>query len=482
MERTGFALLLAAVALAACGASADLRSATATSSIGPASPSTSEPATTPVATAALPTSSTTFPACSDVPDIEAPPEWYDDKPVYVGNEQPTSAVRAWARDRPGYQEIWIDRDHLGWIAVAFTGDVAARQTELETEFPDVGVVAVDVPTGVGELNALQRRVHRLLIEAGVSFGGLWTSPTQWVVGLAVNAADERLQSALAPVAGERICLDDTGVPVPVGPQPPAGDGWRLLDEGLVGEVYRTGIATNDDQYAVLWQGAGLTTARPPVDFATEVVVWFGAVYGSSCPIRLDDVVVDTGHDPALVHPVTVVPGGTGACTADANPHAYVVGIDRDRLPSGPFAIQLGPDDPPPGAPEERTLVDADLSVPGAVASAEDIGPDEGLIEASQQVQPEESGGFIEPGFAHPFRMDTRCGIGVLGELNGVWWATGTATVPVPPEWIELVDPGAETIVVDVLVAPGPVPTVTATGGGHSVTYEPVPLDAVPHCD
>ncbi len=251
--------------------------------------------------------------------------------------------------------------------------------------------------------------------------------------------------------------------------------------GWSARSYRTGIATTDEQYAALWQRAGLTTPPPQVDFTREVVVWFGAVYGSSCPIRLDDVAVVTNREPALVHAVAVIPGYTGACAADDNPHAYVVAVDRDRLPAGPFAIQLGPDDPPEGAPEERTLVDADLSVPGAVAGAEDIGPDDELIEASQQVDPEESGGFIEPGFPHAFRMDTRCGIGVLGQLNGVWWATGTTSVPVPAEWVDLVDPDSEMIVVEVLMTPGPDPTVSATAGGHSVAYDPVPADAVPHC-
>ena len=113
-------------------------------------------------------------------------------------------------------------------------------------------------------------------------------------------------------------------------------------------------------------------------------MWFGAVYGSSCPIRLDDVAVDTDREPALVHAVTVVPGGTGACTADANPHAYVVAIDRTGSRPGRSPSSSAPTTRPPGRPEERTLVDADLTVPGAVADADDIGPDDELIEASQQ--------------------------------------------------------------------------------------------------
>jgi hypothetical protein len=39
-----------------------------------------------------------------------------------------------------------------------------------------------------------------------------------------------------------------------------------------------------------------------------------------------------------------------ACTDDANPTAYVVALQRDRLPAGPFVVQLGPQDPPGGAP------------------------------------------------------------------------------------------------------------------------------------
>ena len=177
-----------------------------------------------------------------------------------------------------------------------------------------------------------------------------------------------------------------------------------------------------------------------------------------------------------------MPGGTGACTADANPHAYVVAIARDRLPAGPFAIQLGAADPPAGVPEERTLVAADLTGPGAVATADQVGPDPALIEASGQPQPVESGGTIEPGFPSPYRMYVYCGIAVLGELNDVWWMTGTNGVPVPPEWADLVDPNAHTVDVDVLVTPGPEPTVTATANGHSVVYEPVAAEAVPSCD
>jgi hypothetical protein len=489
MARRWIVVTLGLVAFAACGGAEDPASAPASSTVKPTQvpPATSiDPVETSVVPAmtAGPTAPepSTFPGCDAVPAVEAPAEWYRDEPVYVGNEQPVDEVRAWARARSGYEDIWLDRDHFGWITVAFSENATVRQAELEVEFPDVGVVAVEVPTTSAELTALQERAHQLLVAAGVEFAGSATYADRWVVGLDVNVADERVAAALAPVASERICLSDAGVPVPEGPQPDEGEGWRLLGDELVGETYRTGIATTDEQYTELWRHVGMKAQRPTVDFETEVVVWFGAVYGSSCPIRLDDIAVDTDRDPAVIHAVTVVPGGTGVCTADANPRAYVVAIERDRVPAVPFAIQLGADDPPVGAPEERTLVDADLSAPGAIATDEQIGPDRTLIEVSQQPQPVETGGIIEPGFPSPYRVDARCGIAVLGQLNGIWWINGTDSVPVPPEWANLIDPNTQTIVVEVLATPGPDPTLTATANGHSVTYDPVAPDTVPACN
>ncbi len=118
----------------------------------------------------------------------------------------------------------------------------------------------------------------------------------------------------------------------------------------------------------------MTGERPDVDFDAEIVVWFGAVYGSGCENqRQDDVVID--REQALVHAEIVLVDPPGGCNDDANPRAYVVAVDRELLPAGPFAVQLGSDDPPGGAPEERTLVDVDLSVPGSVAAADEVGLD-----------------------------------------------------------------------------------------------------------
>ena len=133
------------------------------------------------------------------------------------------------------------------------------------------------------------------------------------------------------------------------------------------ESIRTGVATTAEQYEDLWAAAGLAGQGPAVDFETEIVVWFGAVYGSSCPIRLDDVAVDP--DRRLVFGGFVKPGNPTACTDDANPEAYVVALARHRLPEAPFAVQLDAEDPPSGAPEERTTV-LDMSYQGLKAETQ----------------------------------------------------------------------------------------------------------------
>ncbi|HUX71358.1 MAG TPA: hypothetical protein VMV41_12650 [Cellulomonadaceae bacterium] len=159
-----------------------------------------------------------------------------------------------------------------------------------------------------------------------------------------------------------------GPRVPAGDQPTVGVGWRLLGQAEgAGAVYRTGVATTDGQLAALWRQSGLGREAPAVDWRAEIAVWFGAVYSSGCPVRLDGVVVDG----ATLHGQFVVPGsGPGsACAGDARPHSFVVAVKRTMLPTGPFVVQLNAANPPLGASKERTVVDVDLSAAGSTASA-----------------------------------------------------------------------------------------------------------------
>jgi hypothetical protein len=419
-----------------------------------------------------------FPRCADVTPISAPAAWYRDSPIYIANEMPVEAVQSWANGRPGFEELWIDRQHQGWITVGFSVDPEPLQAELEREFPGVGVVAVRVDRTTAELDALQQRVSQHL--RGHFDIVTYSQIDRGIVGVGLGVlSDDRLALLEDAFAGEPICVegaDPADVPKP-GPQGPAGDGWRLLADRLEGDVYRTGIAWDDASLAELWRDIPLEVELPTVDFASEVVIWFGAVYGSSCPdLRLDAVTFD---DPRkLIYADIVNLDALNACTSDARPHAYVVAVDRSRLPGPPFGIQLGESDPPSGAPEERTIVDADLRIPGSVAARGQVHADPRL----PAPQIEESGTFFEPDFPGQYRLHVHCGIEWLGEINNITWRTEVpagAVDFVPPQWEPLV--AEESIVVDVLLETGDPPTVTATANGFEIVYVPATEDA-PGCD
>ena len=423
-----------------------------------------------------------IPACDDLRQLTAPAAWYRETPIYVGNEQPTEELRAWAMTKPGFQEIWLDREHNGWVSLGFTQDAEERQRELEAAFPGVGVVAVPLEHTAAELEALQRRVHEVLPPdvAGGSSAMTHYGVVQIMVGV---ATPERIAAVEAAFAGEAVCIagtDPAEAPAP-GPQQPGGDGWRLLATEQSGHPYRTGIAFDDASLEALWAVSGVAAPLPDVDWQREVVIWFGAVYGSSCPdLRLDDVVIDAAR--AIIHAEIVLPDPPVDCTADANPRAFLVALDRARLPGAPFAIQLTAEGPPGGVPEERTVVDADLRSPGSVALPEQVHGDPNLL-GPQGPGAVESGAFIETGFPIAYRMSVHCGAEWLGELNGIQWRT---TVPdgvgdfLPPAWEQVVAMD-ESIVLEVLMSEGPDPTVVATANDHTVVYRPAD-EPHPGCD
>jgi len=417
-----------------------------------------------------------LPLCDDVPYISAPESWYRDDPIYVANEMDDDiqTLRGWAAGKPGFVDLWIDRSHHGWITLAFTSDAEARQHELEQEFPDVGVVAVELPVTNAQLQTLQREVSGFLPSLMKNFA----------VGVQVNKGvvtaeitflkPEWVEAINARFAGQPVCIGgvDPALAPHEGPQPQSGDGWRLLtDQDGRGEAYRTGIAYDQQSYAHLWAEAQLEGDAPAVDFDSEVAMWFGAVHGSSCPrIRLDDVVVQE----SLVHSV-ITYLDVGACTADALPHAYVVALQRSKLPNGPFTIQLESDPPPGGV--ARTIVDVDLSSPGSVAEPGEIRRQD----TSDQPYSVGPGGIIEPDFSTLYRQTAHCGLEWLGPLNEVSWHTDEAHGIdwLPDEWQQSVEDD-QMIALEVLITTDP-PRLVATANDHSVTYEPSPENR-PGCD
>lgn len=397
---------------------------------------------------------------------------YRDEPVYVGNEMPTEDVRTWAASHPGFEEIWIDRDHNGWISVGFSEATDDRQVELDEEFPGVGVVAVRLDWTTDELEMLRSEAFSAMEDAGFASGGGLSVPAG-LVEVWAGELDEEHLAPLADLASPRLCVEgvDSEDVVREGPQPAEGDGWRLLGADHSGMPYRTAVATTQAQYDALWADSGVSGDPPAVDFEQEVVIWFGAVYGSGCEVRLDDVAVDLGR--RLVYAELVVPGAHQACAGDANTAAYVVALEREQLPEGGFVVQLGPDDPPSGVPEERTVVDVDLRSPSSTAVGDEIHFDEDLID-----QPDRhvvsAGGVVEPGYPAYYALDLDCDFSIFGPVNEVVWRAETQGLDAnPPEAWQAAADGAGTVEVELLVEIEPA-RLSLTANGHTEHYVPSP--------
>ena len=417
-----------------------------------------------------------LPSCDEVPTVSAPDDLYDDRPVYVGNEMPIDPVLAWATTQSGFESLWIDRDHNGWITVAFSDNAAEGQADVEERFPDAGVVVVEVDWTMDELLALQASIPGRFEPGFVQTTGISAPQGVVTVGIGPLTA-ERIAIAEQELAGEPVCLegiDPELVPEP-GPQPEVGEHWRLLADEKTGQAYRTMIATDQADLEALWREAGVSAPVPDFDFENEIVIWFGAVYGSSCPnLRMDDVVIEAG----LVYPEIVNVDSPMACTADANPHAYVVAVERSALPAEGFVVQLQAEAPPPGVVDQQTTVLGDVTIPGSYVAGirEEIPTDPGLPGVKD-------GGVLEPGYPGTYQLYTHCGVEWLGEVNGVQWRAEQVDAPfdfVPDEWRGEVD-GDQYLTVEILLTEGDPPVLEATVAGHTVRYLPATEDP-PGCD
>jgi hypothetical protein len=273
-----------------------------------------------------------------------------DPPFVVGPEEPSQdllgLVSPWVDGHPElFAGMWWDTT-TGEFVFAAT-DVERSMLLIGQELPPDLVFRIELVTrNATQLAALQTLLPTL-VDYGIVASGF---PRVWdaVVEIDLPILDESTLNAVREVfVGEldAICVtgaDPSTVP-PAGPQPTVGDGWRLLaDQVNRGDAYSVHVAVNEAEYTSLWESLSLDGKRPPVDFSNEIVVYFGAVYSGSCPeIRLDGVNFDL--DRALVSAGVVVLGGNRVCTADANPRAYVVAVDKSRLPALPFGVSLQPD-------------------------------------------------------------------------------------------------------------------------------------------
>ncbi|MEM9468355.1 MAG: hypothetical protein AAGA90_23505 [Actinomycetota bacterium] len=284
---------------------------------------------------------------------------------------PTMAERAAIEARPGFDNQWTDIE-AGWRhTVGVTTEVAEWQGWLDDEFPERGIVAVAMPHSDHELDRL---VQELREHLGARVGKDWSISRPLdlgVVAVSLHVLTNEALALLEPFATAPICVrgiapEDT---IPPGPQLDTGDGWRLLGRADVGFAYRTGVATNQEQYDALWAYVGMPGPAPTVDLHDHIVVWFGDVYGSSCPdARLDAVIIDADRLFATI----VDPTNPVGCTDDANPRAWFVAVERAVLPAPPFRVHVGAEGPPAGAPEQVLEIGADLRLPAATVGERDV--------------------------------------------------------------------------------------------------------------
>jgi hypothetical protein len=403
-------------------------------------------------------------SCEDIDTPYAPEDWYSDTPIYVGNEMPAEQVQVFARELEGFRDIWIDRAHNGWIGVGFDdADVEAHQAALEEAFPGVGVVAVEMPYTADELADISADIESRLPN-GLEVSGFddLRGYVQVYVGPLttenIAAATEAIGSAPACIAG----FDPATVPAP-GPQPAGGDGWAYLGEADTAlDSVDPRIIADADALNTTWEQLGIDGTPPVVDFDRQLALYLVIGHSGSCPeTRLDDLVVEGSLLYAVIPSTTPLTPDLG-CTDDWVPRTYLVAIDRDRLPAPPFqvAAQRGS--------EFRVQVSADLRVPGSSPSSVEVVAAEFV--PVREVTPGPR--IIEPLYAsEALIIDPACGVDYLGEINWVYWhrAEGSG---VPEEWKAATVDGL--LDLELLMTPGPEPTLTASAGGVEILYLPGP--------
>jgi len=399
--------------------------------------------------------------CEDIEVPHAPEDWYADTPLYVGNEMPIDEVRAFAQGLEGFRDVWIDRAHNGWIGVGFDdADVEAHQVALEAKFPGVGVVAVEMPYTRVELEDIGAELVSRLPD-GMEVAGV-DDLRGYVEVFIGPLTPENAAAALVVIGDAPACIAgiDPAMMPAAGPQPEGGEGWSYLGEAdtmLDSEYPR--ILADAEELATVWGQLGLEGSPPTVEFDRQVALYLVTGHSSSCPeTRLDDVAVDGGLVYAVI-PSTTELTEEMACTADWVPRTYLVAVDRDRLPAPPFQVTAEKEY---GA---RVEVTTDLRVPGSAPARGEVSPAE--IVPVREVTPMPY--WIETEFPWVLTIDPACGVDYLGPINDVHWhrAEGSG---MPEEWTTAVVDGL--LDLDLLMTPGPEPTLTASAGGIEVLYLP----------
>lgn len=142
-----------------------------------------------------------------------------------------------------------------------------------------------------------------------------------------------------------LVLITLGIGCTVGPawqNQAGGAGWRLLGtfQGPENERDAVRVATTDIEWTDLWSVLGDDAMAPLLDDEIAVSFAYSRLIGCE-ELRLDGVVIDhaahrvysVATDPVLFRP-------TECTIAYAFPVVFIVALNRDALPPGPFAVML----------------------------------------------------------------------------------------------------------------------------------------------
>jgi hypothetical protein len=137
-------------------------------------------------------------------------------------------------------------------------------------------------------------------------------------------------------------------------QPPTGDGWQVLARQRgIGDRNAAHLIHDQAGLDAAWKALLLRSDPPRVDFTRSVVAWLTPVGTIACPSRLDEIRFDSAQ--RLVDGSFSL-GLTMGCRSPAVSDAFLVAIDRDRLPEAPYQIRiLGPD--PGGVANGQVVVE-----------------------------------------------------------------------------------------------------------------------------
>ncbi len=456
MRRVRF-LAVTALVLAACSPSPDAGESTTT---------TAETVTTSsVVASTTSTPSTTTPAVEvnysvcdyDAPWPSAPDDWYRDTPVYVGNNSPTDEVRRFVSSIPGFVDVWIDRDHLGWVSAGFVGaDVEAIQVKLEEEFPEGGVVAVELAYTASELEEMAAEIHSQLPE------GMYALNTHEIWGrieVFVGLLTPENVALVEEIGGDYpYCIEGLDpVQFDQSPQADRGDGWVFLgvSDTYIGDV--PAAYTDQTAFESAWDDLEVGEPAPSVDFNESLAVFFQIGYSGSCPdTRFRGVILEGDRLMPDVAHVTIAQ----MCTSDYNSRVYAVGLDRDSLPAPPFYLVEWPHS------SAGLMIDVDLRDPSAVLD----GSNSRIVPLDRPRTATDMPLYMETGgFPWEFIVPDDCDLTYLGEVNGIGWHLAEDSA-IPASWANLaVD---DVIDLQIQLFEGPDPIAVVSGGGDEATYVP----------